>query len=425
MHGNRPKLLVILGAGSSIPCRMPSVADINKRMDCWSREWADEKSVIPENNVFNVLWEASEHHYNQNSYSIGPNYERVLGDMTMLASWLSPRPFGMPLSEALKDKRSVDQLNWLLDDSDEYAARKRVQEQHTFLLDKLAGHMRKRSRALDHTSAEFLCYQMFFDKLRDRFHVGIYNLNYDTVAGTAWDEAYNGFDRWGRFDPLCVSRRQDWNFIYHLHGSVHHSISDPVASPWIIWKKDLADEFSDCGIPQNDMAQGFRSIPLTTLLAGGFKLDQLLADPYQTFYSTLVRHVHETDAILVIGYGFGDPHVNGVLRNRFVKRPDHDGRPQPQVVVLEKTSRERWRTARRQINEFWSWELTHTFNTGFSDGSERPSDDRRTVGEFIDNENFEKDVRDGVAIWHGGFPEAFSAVDRIVDRITERLLRRR
>ena len=38
-----------------------------------------------------VLWEASERYYGSNHYGIRPNYERVLGEMTSLASWLSPR----------------------------------------------------------------------------------------------------------------------------------------------------------------------------------------------------------------------------------------------------------------------------------------------------------------------------------------------
>ena len=370
--------------------------------------------------MFNILWHASKRYYGTNQYRIGPNYERVLGDMMILASWLSPPPFGMPISSVVEDSRPVGKLKELVSGSDEYAARTRVLNQHTFLLEKLVRHMRECSRTFDSQSAAFQDYKNFFAELRDQFHLGIYNLNYDIVAHKAWPSAFNGFDSRGRFDPLCVSQREDWGFIYHLHGSVHHSVCHEVTRPWIIWKENLAEEFTDCGLPQIEMAQNFRSLPLTTLIAGGSKLDQLLAEPFQTFYSTLARHIHEADAMLVVGYGFGDSHVNRTLRNRFEGR-EHYSRPHPRTAILEKSCPRRFRTARLETSEFWSRGLRHTFNTSFSDGSGWPSDDCRTVGELIESENFETDFRNQVAIWHGGFPEALAAVDRI----TEWLLQKR
>lgn len=411
---NKPKLLVILGAGSSIPCGMPSVENIDKQMKCWSREWEPESPTDAGRDVFNVLWDAFERYYGTNHYCIRPNYERVLGEMIMLASWLSPPPFGTPFADAVRDSRTVCELDWLHDCSDKNAARKRVLEQHSFLFKKLANYMRNLSQALalDIHKPAFSDYVEFFHKLQEHFELGIYNLNYDTIAHTAWPEAFTGFDSSGAFDPLCISQRREWGFIYHIHGSVHHCISHETIRPWIIWKEELGEAFTDSGISAADMAQNFKSIPLTTLIAGGFKLDQLLADPYQTFYSTLVRHVYEADAILIVGYGFGDLHVNRVLRNRF-EGPNHDDRPHPQVAILEKSCPQRYRTARLGIHEFWSWELTHTLKTSFKKGSGRPSLDNRTVKDFIEHAMFETDTNNRVAIWHGGFREALSAVHKI------------
>ena len=42
---SKPKLLVILGAGSSIPCGMPPVGKIDELMKRWSQEWAPQPSV--------------------------------------------------------------------------------------------------------------------------------------------------------------------------------------------------------------------------------------------------------------------------------------------------------------------------------------------------------------------------------------------
>ena len=332
--------------------------------------------------------------------------------MTTLASWLSPPPFGNSIIEAISGGEPVSALEWLHDPSDEYASRKLVLSQQTFLLEKLADHMRDLSKRLNSRSSAFSDYMEFLRRLRDRFDLGIYNLNYDTVARTAWPEAYCGFDRHGSFDPPGISQRGNWGFVYHLHGSVHHCIT---GTPHRIeWKDDLGGKFKDKHDTAASMAQDLRAAPLTTFIAGGSKLDQLLAEPYQTLYAALVRHAQEADALLIAGYGFGDLHVNRVLRNRF-EGPDHDDRPHPQVVILEKSNPQRYRTARLEINQFWSWELRHTLNTTFSDGSGFPSEDSRTVKSFIEHEEFEKDNRRRVAIWHGGFREALSAVNKITE----------
>lgn len=410
----KPRLLVILGAGSSISCGMPSVGSIDGLMKNWGREWVGDSPGTAGGDAFNVLWTIAKEYYGSNHYRIRPNYERILGEMTAMASWLSPSPFGTSLTSAVKDGTPVNALECLLDTSNQYAANVGVLEQHTFLLRRLTAHMRECSKAFDTRSTEFMEYREFCQKLRCRFDVGIYNLNYDVVACAAWPTAFNGFDCRGFFNSLSVSQRQEWGFIYRLHGSVHHCIDHQLAKPWIVWKESLDEPFTDCGVRQNDMAQDFKSIPLTTLISGGFKLDQLLADPYQTFYSTLVRHVHEADAILVVGYGFGDLHVNRALQNRF-ERPDHDT-PYPQVVILEKSSPRKLQTASLQSHDFWAYQLTHTLKVRFTITKEH-LEQQLTVEPVIRSGGFEE-ASDRVAIWHGGFEKAVPAVDRIIRRLS-------
>ena len=263
-------------------------------------------------------------------------------------------------------------------------------------------------------SPGFSDYTEFFLRLREHFDVGIYNLNYDTVARTAWPDAFSGFDQWGNFNPLAVAQRREWGFIYHLHGSVHHCISHSVARPWIVWKDNLEEQFTDRGVPGADVGQDFRSIPLTTLISGGFKLDQILAEPYQTFYSTLVQHVHEASAIVLVGYGFGDIHVNRAIQNRF--EISHSGaRPCPKVLILEKSSPQRYRTGRLEVFEFWSRHVKHTLKTSFHDGSKFQLEDDRRVEDLMEKDECEVDVKNRTAIWHGGVCKAFVTVDRFIE----------
>ncbi|MDE0045909.1 MAG: SIR2 family protein [bacterium] len=356
----------------------------------------------------------SERYYAANQYGIHPNYERVLGEMTALASWLSPSPFGNPTMEALSGCEPFSSLAWSRESPNEFAGRQLILSQQEFLLEKLARYIRECCKRDFPLAPGFSDYAKFFRRLQEHFDVGIYNLNYDTVARTAWPEAFSGFDEWGFFDPLIVAQRRKWGFIYHLHGSVHHCISHSIARPWIVWKNSLEEEFTDRGVPPVDMAQDFRSIPLTTLISGGFKLDQILAEPYQTFYATLVRHIHEASAILIVGYGFGDLHVNRAIQNRFALS-DCDARPHPKVAILEKSSPERYRTGRLEIHQFWSWQVKHTLQTSFHDGSKFQSEDERRIEELMEKGECEIDVKNRSAIWHGGVGKAFIAVDKFIE----------
>ena len=414
MGDDRHKLLILLGAGSSIPFEMPSVSEVDHLMKRWSSERNSCQSEHSKADLFNVLWEVSKRYYAANQYGIHPNYERVLGEMTALASWLSPQPFGNPTIEAIGGITPFSALAWLHDSSDEFAGRKSILGQQEFLIGKLANHLRELCKRDFSNLPDFSDYANFFLRLRERFDVGIYNLNYDTVGRTAWPEAFNGFDEQGCFSPLAVTQRQEWGFIYHLHGSVHHCISDIVARPWIVWKDNLEEQFTDCGVRLPDMAQDFRSIPLTTLISGGFKLDQILAEPYQTFYSTLVRHAHEADAIMIAGYGFGDLHVNRAIQNRF-ELSDSDERQYPKVVVLEKSSRQRYRTGRLETHQFWSRQMKHTLKTSFHGGSKFQSEDNKTVADLVEKGECEIDGNDRTAIWHGGVCSSFAAVDQFIE----------
>jgi len=41
----KKKLLIVLGAGSSIPSGMPSVSDLDKQMNVWSAIWAEQRAL--------------------------------------------------------------------------------------------------------------------------------------------------------------------------------------------------------------------------------------------------------------------------------------------------------------------------------------------------------------------------------------------
>ena len=90
----------------------------------------------------------AESYYGRNHYCIRPNYEMVLGEMTALASWVSPPPFGNPLIRTLESSAPASALVPLLECSDPYHARNVIVGQQVFLFESLVAHMRERSNDL-------------------------------------------------------------------------------------------------------------------------------------------------------------------------------------------------------------------------------------------------------------------------------------
>lgn len=283
-------------------------------------------------------------------------------------------------------------------------------DQLSRLLGKLAQHMRSLCVKADCTGAETLRYQTVINALREAFELGIYNLNYDTAALTAWPEANTGFDETGIFEPSLVhDQNEKWNFVHHLHGSVHHSLVGRLGNE-ICWRRNLldTDNFFDTQEGQwSDKRSEGRSFPITTLIAGGFKLDQMLVEPFHSMHAALVRHLYAADAILIGGYGFGDVHINRALRNRLAVPG-----VRPPVMVLDWASNLIDPMAFRA--DLWAYELSATLRTGGNFFLEPGHSSPPVPFDLAAGRSFEVAALHRVAIWYGGFTEAATRVDSIV-----------
>lgn len=413
---DKKKLLVILGAGSSIPCGMPSVEDIDKEMRHWSSQWEARPTFQAGHapDVFNTLWNTVESYYRrapQTHLGIKANFEKILGEMTALANWVTPSSFGNTLAEALNNPAVKDILLSPTEEHKPYFWRQLITQQIDYLITNLASFMRRKCHAFNSHSIKFTQYKGIFSQLRDAFDVGIYNLNYDTVAQSAWPDAFNGFIG-ESFAAREVGKRQEWGFIYPLHGSVHYSFMNSQVTRQVIWQEDLSGDFIVSEHLKSDMASEFRPIVPATLVAGGFKLDQLLADPAQSFHASLVRHIHEADAFLIIGYGFGDIHVNRALRSRFELFPNRQSQCPP-AVVITKSRKNDPSVECRQAYDFWARELKASLRCAFFN-NQRLKGNAMTTAPFLEGGIFEKALNDRVAVCHEGFPTSDTTTSNVI-----------
>jgi hypothetical protein len=365
---SKKKLLIILGAGSSQSLGLPSVRSLGQSMKIWSQEWREqpEPEIRNSENFFDRLWDAAERYYRSSKRSMNPKlqpqvtYEKVLGEMLSLAHWMVPAPYGTSLRQiACNNAPPPDLLFPYYDESTPHGPAILINTQLSHLLGRLAKHMRGLCGEFDETVKEFQSYKGFLAELVTRFDVGLYNLNYDNMVVRAWPEAFTGFAADGMFDTEAVHARSEWGFIYHLHGSVHHTLAEEF-SHTIRWQKDLKAKFFDNHKGRwSDTRSDGRPHPMSTLIAGAFKLDQLLVEPFQSFYSTLIRHVYEADAVLIGGYGFGDAHMNRALQNR-LRQCTERNISRPPVMIIDRSEE---KTPGVIPDDLWNRDMCHNLGT--------------------------------------------------------------
>src|ERR1017187_9894416 len=94
----KKKLLVILGAGSSIARGIPSVQALDRHMGEWGQNWA-LSSGFPD--YYDVLRREIGTYYQSGPSGARPslNFEKVLGEMVALSHWMEPAPWGDTLRQ--------------------------------------------------------------------------------------------------------------------------------------------------------------------------------------------------------------------------------------------------------------------------------------------------------------------------------------
>lgn len=429
----KKKLLVVLGAGASVEQGMSSVKCLNAAVKKWAKEFTDLMNSSGKDRCldFYGLLEENRKTYNSGltdltfDWRTEPNFERVMGDLHLLMNAVLARPGGDPLI------RFITGVAPELAPDGETLNRDQSRKVFYAVGDQLANLYRRLAETIRIRSADFeaeirteegrkrfaACRDLL-GGLSDAFDVGVYNLNYDTVALNAQPDAFTGFERGeaeGKFHAREVYERTGWNFVYHLHGSVHHWVArgDKVTThadhgPKIVWREDITDWPSVWSDIRNfDTRSDNKRMLVTSLVAGGWKLDQLQREPFLTFYSNLPRHAYTADAILIAGYGFGDSHVNSVLKNALREKAITGNRPP--VLVLDYDDLQR--PFGKRNPDSWTAGLNESLrvsNYCFRADAHRTLRHWTDLPETLPEGAFEKhlDQATPVAIWTGGFCSA-------------------
>ncbi len=319
----KKKLLITVGAGASLDFDLPSVNAVDIFFDdCAgkSHPLADD----PTSNLYRYCRNAISTYYAdapKPELRKRANFEEVLYQLNLLIPYLSD-PDRLRGSNALLTANSLPEVM--------HFGRHRKAVDGTVLRDLTSMLM---SELVDHfidacatastvKTAEIAELGQFLAALQNEFEIGIITLNYDNLFTQALSGLHTGFDTAGKFDPMSVLARTDWNFIYHLHGSVHFAMTGVAHDMHgITWVDTPSKDHTVHATGRNsqDSMEG-TTYPMSPFVAGYGKTQQILRQPFRTYFAQVNRLVHEADSLLFLGYGFGDLHLNAAfseVRDRY------------------------------------------------------------------------------------------------------------
>jgi len=324
---SKKKLLVVAGAGASIELGMPSVSEVG---DILSKK-AQERYPLanePDNNLYNWLARTVKDYWDKSGTGQTPNFEDLMHSIFLLSAVYPKGIFTSPLGAMVKTNdfpdiklfgRTIDQAN------------QNVWGHFSdFLTDTIIQNFREKCRHLHNERAKELGeIQQFFATLSKQFELSVVTVNYDNIINQSIPGLENGFDQKGIFNEKLLFNREQWPCILHLHGSVHFDMRHTKYDLHDIqWEPNLKTQFNQNAAGRSAVhADEGITFPQSVIIAGHGKTSQITRRPFRTYYSELDRLANQSDALISLGYGFGDSHLNQAFETY------RDNRKRPVVIV--------------------------------------------------------------------------------------------
>ena len=405
----KQKLLIIAGAGAAVEFGMPSVRKINDLFATWADDYF--KIIDNDDNLYNYIRNRIVQYNSTHKRSddkAWPNFEEMVYIILFLALLKKNDYYNQYVPFVTLDefpeihyfnieKRNV---SWNI-----------LEHLASHLIDKLLDYIREKciDIASDSNNRKMQLLKHFLNRLAEYYEIGIVTINYNNLFLQAKSDWFTGFDKKGCFSPYNVLKRQKWNFVYHIHGSVHFDMkNDQFDMHKVYWKNDLGKNFNQnsSGRSSNSTLEGL-SFPTSNIIVGYGKNYQIQRLPFRIYYSVLDRLVLEADKFLIIGYGFGDYHINNSLNLITENR-------RRKVVIIDYA--DDYESPLEVRNDFWARNLFMTisgkaFEMSSQDGKSLPD-----IGDLKQTMQFEVSINPDypLSIWYNGFLDACKNVDKIL-----------
>ncbi len=333
----KPRLTVFLGAGAAAALGVPGTPTVTQMI--LASDEAHRRGATP---VFDFVQKLIAERYDHNA-----NFEHILHTLECLENYyhsvvrghspyfgvkagaiewtLAAKLYLQPETE-LSSAWSVDRLGIDLRSVD-------------IAIDSLYKELRKIFGPAHRTASGHSKWPAFVDfwkRLKGEYFLDIVTTNYDRCAEEGLlaggnPEPEHGFvkdthyPQYGVFDGRRLNRG-DGDRILHLHGSVQFSDrgvredqrglynQDRLSTDQLMWW-DTAELDSELLLPGDvTLSQAGENLRVGPMITGLRKPEKLLAaEPYTTYYRLLSQCMQTNHRLLIIGYGFGDLHINSLF----------------------------------------------------------------------------------------------------------------
>jgi hypothetical protein len=409
---SKKKLLIVTGAGASVEFGFPLDGEIK---ELFEKEALTIFPLLcnPAKSIYSWIQEKDKYRIPCIPEDQYGNFESNLYMIECLERMLS-KSSKFPLKGFVPNGCINNQTPLLLE-SDSEGKHKQMADKdflylYKFLIEKLNMRFIEISKNLEDEKRNELCrLKSFFDKLQEKFDISYVTTNYDNVLTTLFPCNRTGFDKDGKFNRrlLFNEKWEKWNYGIHLHGSVFFDMKRNEETNnlfQIYWNENLHDininYKSPLGNSDEETKEGF--VVNSTIIAGYDKTNQILREPFLSYFSMLDKLVYESDAILFIGYGFQDDHLNSVFP--FIRE---DTTKKRNIVVIDKKED---KTNMESRNDDWS---TGLFKAIRYDKLNMSNQDAKYLA---DNNILDTDENIPLAIWYGGLMSACEN-DGIIDKL--------
>ena len=159
-------------------------------------------------------------------------------------------------------------------------------------------------------------------------YVDLFTTNYDTFFDNFLTDYNDGFNVEGTvkedwitpyktFDESSAMKFEGNNILNHLHGSILFNRSRPRGEKSQTLMTKNKTPYNNIGSTQPYVTQSGEIAYYSPIITGLDKPNMLIHEPFRTYYANLTKSLATNKRLLIIGYGFGDYHVNSCIHPFF------------------------------------------------------------------------------------------------------------
>ena len=384
----KKKLFILVGAGASVDFGIPSVWDINNKLV--ERAKVEFPIEHDDGDLYSFFMKKINKFYNSKEAT----YEEILYNIEILASIYCPKNSWSPSSYnrfAQLIEKTIDIPQIQITDKSICTLGCSEVDSNTLYsfcsccIDNIVGYIIDKCQLVDKYTIKIL--YNFIKTIKDKFDPYIFSLNHDDLFIQADQHLFTGFND-NNFAYKEIMNRKNGNFIYYLHGSIHFKIQDKESN--LIWDEKLIMNNQSTSFARKPIKhkEGYET-PISPIIAGYAKTNQIIRQPFRTFFVKANESINDADAVLFIGYGFSDYHINSIFSDLDDKIP---------IVIIDFTPKGKRIPFKKRTDE-WSTNLRNTLQL-------------KNIPDISDDELqkdyiLEKiDINRNIFIWYKGFFEA-------------------